>query len=423
MYQNRFTSYVPEPQSATTDRVIGVHYYPGWTRCHDKLQPGFEVLKHFPERCPVLGWYDESNPEVTDWEIKWAVEHGINCFIYCWYRLKENMGKPVTREALRFGHAIHDGLFKAAYRNFIQFAIMFENQSLRWGNAADLDDLLHNLLPWWVNEYFSKPNYLKFDGKPVLFIYSMKDFLESIGGEEAMPEVLVKMNEEIQKYGFPGIHVSIKCGATDENYMATVKAHLPVHDMRFVDRVRSFGFDSGFQYVWNIHKAELTEEQYTDYMCMDPQYRSAPPSGAIAAQLTKIKDHTEYAPDFFMITASVGTNRKAWRKIQQFKSLGTDPGHVLVSQLPPYAFKILLQKIKPIVDKMPENSPGRKMLILDNWNEWGEGHFISPSCAYGFQYLQAVREVFSECDNLPDYRTPQLLDFDRYDYEWFPENN
>ena len=72
---------------------------------------------------------------------------------------------------------------------------------------------------------------------------------------------------------------------------------------------------------------------------------------------------------------------------------------------------------------MPENSPGRRMLILDNWNEWGEGHFISPSCAYGFQYLQAVREVFSECDNLPDYRTPQLRDFDRYDYEWFPENN
>ena len=31
----------------------------------------------FPERKPVLGWYDEASPEVADWQIKWAVEHGI----------------------------------------------------------------------------------------------------------------------------------------------------------------------------------------------------------------------------------------------------------------------------------------------------------------------------------------------------------
>ena len=35
------------------------------------------------------------------------------------------------------------------------------------------------------------------------------------------------------------------------------------------------------------------------------------------------------------------------------------------------------------------------MLLLDNWNEWGEGHYIAPYREYGFGYLDAVRKVFS----------------------------
>ena len=36
------------------------------------------------------------------------------------------------------------------------------------------------------------------------------------------------------------------------------------------------------------------------------------------------------------------------------------------------------------------------MLLLDNWNEWGEGHYIAPYREYGFGYLDAVRKVFSD---------------------------
>jgi hypothetical protein len=36
------------------------------------------------------------------------------------------------------------------------------------------------------------------------------------------------------------------------------------------------------------------------------------------------------------------------------------------------------------------------MILLDNWNEWGEGHYIAPYREYGFGYLDAVRDVFSD---------------------------
>jgi hypothetical protein len=37
-----------------------------------------------------------------------------------------------------------------------------------------------------------------------------------------------------------------------------------------------------------------------------------------------------------------------------------------------------------------------KTIILDNWNEYGEGHFIMPTRGYGFSDLDAVRNVFGD---------------------------
>jgi hypothetical protein len=43
------------------------------------------VAQTRPEIKPLLGWYDEGCPEVIDWQIKWAVEHGITSFCVDWY--------------------------------------------------------------------------------------------------------------------------------------------------------------------------------------------------------------------------------------------------------------------------------------------------------------------------------------------------
>ena len=44
----------------------------------------------------------------------------------------------------------------------------------------------------------------------------------------------------------------------------------------------------------------------------------------------------------------------------------------------------------------PAHSLGRRLMILDNWCEFGEGHFIMPTPFAGFGYLDALREVFTE---------------------------
>ena len=71
-----------------------------------------------------------------------------------------------------------------------------------------------------------------------------------------------------------------------------------------------------------------------------------------------------------------------------------------------------------MADALPQDNPGRKIIMIDNWNEWDEGHYVSPSVGYGFRYLQAIREELTHRDNLPDYRTPQDLGLTGYNQSW-----
>ena len=57
-------SYVPVPQPVTCNRTIACHYYPGWKKGKSGIHTGFYELKEYPERTPLLGYYDEANPDM-----------------------------------------------------------------------------------------------------------------------------------------------------------------------------------------------------------------------------------------------------------------------------------------------------------------------------------------------------------------------
>ncbi|HID08267.1 MAG TPA: hypothetical protein EYP10_14095, partial [Armatimonadetes bacterium] len=118
--------YVPPPQPVHSNYQVGVYYFPGW-RTWDRWEP----ILPFPERTPVLGWYREGDPQVADWHIKWAVEHGISFFIYDWYWV---------RGARQLEHALHDGYFNARYRSMLKFCLLWANHNPR-GTSSHEDCL------------------------------------------------------------------------------------------------------------------------------------------------------------------------------------------------------------------------------------------------------------------------------------------
>lgn len=348
--------YVPEPQPAATDFLVGAHYFPGWK---EGSHYGWGRIAPFPERKPLLGWYDEGSPEVADWEIKWALEHGISFFVYCWYR--DGCGAPVRQ---RLGHALHDGLLKARFLDRFRFCIMWENQ-----NAACLGserDLLENLLPFWTDNYFSHPSHLRVDGKPVLCIYDPNRLLESLGAgrevkRDAVRRALEKVREAVARRGFPGLW--LMCEYRGENAWQ-------------MTRIRDCGFDHLFAYCWHAPSRRPAAEE------------------AVDMQLERMTRWRDLGILPFAPTVSVGWDPLPW-KSDDPKAPWLNEDQMTRWCLKPADYEGLCRRVKDFMGTLPAGSLGRRMVMLDNWNEWGEGHYLAPHAGAGFGHLDAVRNVFT----------------------------
>lgn len=331
--------YIPEPEPVKTEVLVGAHHCPLWES--DKPDMWANVLKH-PERTPAMGFYSQENPEVSDWETKWAVEHGISFFIYCWYRTSQ--GGPVTT---RFSSAIHDALFKSRFVSRMKFTIMWENQNRGHAGVAGEADLMDNLLPFWIENYFRHPSYLKVDGSPVLFIYRPEFLVQDLGGEANVRAAFDKMRAACRDAGLGGLHLLGEYRGTDARHLNLLKR---------------LGLDYSFAYCWGIPNNPTPEQ-------------------AIRAQMANIEKTQE-----MNILPQVVTVSQAW-------SGWRDEGSIW--KIPPGDYEALLRRAKDFIEGLPADQLGSRMLLLDNWNEWGEGHYIAPYREYGFGYLDAVRRVFA----------------------------
>ena len=64
MYNIKLESYVPEPDPATSDRIVAAHYYAAWKYGAAEVHEGFyDLAKDFPDRTPLMGYYDEETGE------------------------------------------------------------------------------------------------------------------------------------------------------------------------------------------------------------------------------------------------------------------------------------------------------------------------------------------------------------------------
>lgn len=337
----------PVAPKRTSDILVGAHNCPLWNADHYTLWS--QLAKH-PERTPALGFYNQQLPEVADWETKWAVEHGVDFFIYCWYRAKQ--GGPVeTRNA----EALHEALFPSRFGEQMKFTLMWENQGRGSSGVADEADLLNNLFPYWMENYFKRPNYVKIDNKPLLFIYRPEFLIDDLGGVENVRSALDKIREAAKKEGFDGLWILGEYRGTKPEPLNLMK---------------SLGLDASFSYCWPIPN-------------------SPSPNEAISRQMDYLR-----AVQDLNILPQIATASQAW-------SGWKDEGSIW--KLPPEEFEVLLRRVKSFVEtEIPAEQLGRKMIILDNWNEWSEGHYILPYTEYGFGYLDAVANVFTEPANHED---------------------
>lgn len=348
-------SYVPIPVPAKTSYTLWTHYCALWKH---GTHYGWKRIEPWPERKPLLGWYNEGSPEVADWHIKFMVEHGISGVIYCWYRV--GVDKPIEQH---LGHALDDGLLKARYLSMIRFGIMWENGCA--DGVASTDDLMRNVLPFWADHYFSNPQYLRHNGKPVLYIWQPARLRAQLGGGEAVKAALNAMRAECTRRGLGGLHI---VGAQSQH-----KAD--------IETLAKEGWDATSAYGNGWKQPEK--------LTVVGNYTCAPVEGFIDQQaaLWKMKADLNLLPDIRV--AMMGWDARPWHEKGFFWSENT-----------PAKFRALCQRAKASIDSSARRTGlGTNTVLFCCWNEFGEGHYIEPTRGSGFAYLDAIRDVFCEGPN------------------------
>ena len=338
----RKLAYVPEPEPVQTEVLVGAQMCPLWKE--GTRRAVWQPIVPWGKRKPVLGWYDEGDPAVMDWEIKWCLDHGISFFVYCWYRTSQ--GGPVEQ---KLGHGIHEGLFRSRYRDQFKFAIMWENQQRGRAGVASEEDFLENLLPFWIESYFKHSSYLVLDGKPLLYIYRPEYLVKDLGSVAKVRQALDKARAACRAAGLKGLTLL-------GEYRGNSRKHLQL----LVD----LGMDYSFAYCW-------------------PLPGSPSSSQAVEMQEAIWSERRELNVLPEMINVSMGWDSRPWHPSAS------------IWRHTPADFAEVCKRALAATRAYPEGSLSRRVVLLDNWNEFGEGHYLAPHRQYGFGYLDAVREAFA----------------------------
>ncbi|MBP7638315.1 MAG: glycoside hydrolase family 99-like domain-containing protein [Kiritimatiellae bacterium] len=350
------TGYVPAPQPAKTDYISLMHYCALWK---EGTHWGWKRIEPWPEKRPAIGWYDEGTPEVADWHIKMALEHGINGFIYCWYR---DDFEPTINQSL--GHAIHEGLYNAKYRDAFTFTIMWENGCAK--GVKNEADLLDNVLPFWIKNYFTHPSYLKIENKPVLFVWQPRVLLAELGGAEKTKVALDKMREQCRQAGFSGLRVIACMDAANAKLGADIAAS-------GWDAVTGYGLSPAGVQTAGEDPAGLSYRDHADVLS---RYR----------QTWLDRDaSTGDVPDIPNVV--MGRDDRPWGRVKRgVNNYIKDPKAE--------NFEVACREAKALVDAKPAGRWDSKIVVFDNWTEFGEGHYIEPTTGTGFTFVNAIKRVF-----------------------------
>ena len=112
-----------------------------------------------------------------DWQIKWAVEHGISFFMVDWY------WSAGSRHNEHWLHAFE----QARYREYLKWCIMWANHN-RPGTHSEDDQ--RAVTQYWLDHCFNMPEYYRIDNKPMVIIWSPHRMRQDMAGGGGLRRLL-----------------------------------------------------------------------------------------------------------------------------------------------------------------------------------------------------------------------------------------
>jgi hypothetical protein len=329
---------------------IGVFYFPGW---HSMAR--WQPILDFPMRKPILGWYDESNPECADWQIKWAVEHGINFFMVDWYWSQGNR---------HLEHWLHNAYQKARFRKYLKWAVMWANHNPP--KTHSLEDW-RAVTQYWIDNYFKTEEYYRIDGRPAVFIWAPEGVRNDVGGSDHAARLYALSQKMARESGLPGI------------YFVAMSSHQSAAACQQLKREGYEAFTSYHAFQLAAHRAGSKRFPFSDVVDTSPQVWREADERASGLM--------------YMPLVETGWSSEPWHGNES----------LVISDRTPQQFGELCRAARDFADRTD-----KKIIAIGPWNEWGEGSYIEPYAEFGFDDLDQLREAFCP----PGPRPPNLIPSD-----------
>jgi hypothetical protein len=383
------TAYAQPSQTVTAADQITVacyyfpNYHPGDPRNEKVKGKGWsewELVKketprfpgHVKPDIPLWGYEDESDPKVMAKKIDAAADHSLDVFIFDWYYYQDG---PFLNRCL------DRGFLQAENRQRLQFALMWANHDwidIHPYQRGAMQNLLYpgqitpavfdKMCDHIIKDYFLQPNYWKIDGKPYFSIYELSKLLESFGSVMETRKALDRFRARAGKAGLAGLHL---------NAVVWGQPLLP-GEKTAIDAarlVKELGFDSITSYVW-VHHVSLPQLQTPYNACRD----------RYCQYWDKIEKQFD-VPYFPNISMGWDPSPRTVAE-GEYGNWGY-PFTNTISENTPENFKQALIMAR---DRLLTSNI--RIMNLNAWNEWTESSYLEPDTVHGYQYLEAIKQVF-----------------------------
>lgn len=487
--------------------IVGPIICPLW---NEGEHYGWDAISAYQDRKPLIGYYDQNNPEVWDWFIKWSAERGCTFFNFVWFN-REGTDNPCFDNGL-------SAFKQSKFFNSMKYAFTIVD----YDTLTSADDFQQD---WWpyMREQFLNPQYLKVDNKPVLFWFTIPpdtqnvyDRIRSLAVGEGFsgvyiiavsgsgnPDYTYIYSEADLNYGINptpaeeayGVqHIMAKLGEAGNvplvdssrlhpsnlDYDAvrtwvapsagsvTIAGNVRKGDTGGGDGVRvkimkngtqlwpasgwqTIAYNDATGYDHNIYTSVNAGDRiyfivnsnmanhYNDMTIWDPLITLGGTAYQASAGFSSTQGQNQWRyqyctaggsdyTDFTSYNAlkacwyrpvgrinkipniTMGFDRDPWDK----KYFGTTGWRGVSWRMTPDGYENEALQIKAWMDNDGEGL-ARRLVLLGAWDEFGEGHYICPTEEYGYGYLDAIRSVFTECDNEPYDLNPLEDGFGPYD--------
>jgi hypothetical protein len=345
----------PAPAASQHKARLGAYYFDGWsgplTSGHFQGLP----LGPYQDRQPLSGWQDNSTCAVEQ-QLATAHNFGIDFFVFDWYfNVQAADPNGNLNSALQMTHALAD-------RHGMQYAILYVSDPAFFVGPTSWSSAVTE----WVG-YMADPDYVLINGEPALFVLNVGEVRKEFGTSAAVSAALQQLRAAAQAQGLRSVYI-----------------------------VGGFGTPSGTLGQESLDDGFLGAQQdgydavafYGYPFAPTPVNGMLPFSSLSAAGQWTWNEALLHSALPFIPTAMAGWDPRPWNETEP-----TTGDLMWYSRAPQDVSTFVQDAITWTASDpqlRPELSPTPPLVLIEAWNEFGEGSHVLPTEGDGTTYGDAI---------------------------------